>query len=268
MEQIGTQTTNRVGNANDVMSSVEVHGGEAAEVLHRILGGRCGFDPEQIKPFMEALADYLGETNEGLVVAEELLTSENADDVRARGERNTSEGEMLATTVKSKSVISYVLGDDAVREYGLSGEIPRTAKPLALFVRNVITLMRKNPREVHDDLVEEFKTETVANRLEEGLSRLTTANQNLKRESRETELALEKRDAQVETWSTAYRGVSKTLEGLYRLAGHPELADRIKETVRKSAGKEGPEATSAEPPAEEVTEAPPEGTGTTEEGGE
>lgn len=253
MEQVSKQTVNQAKNGQVVVDSINTHGKEVVEPLVQILSGSSELTPSVIRVLLGALSGHLEYQNEALMKAEESLTSESADDVRARTGRDDEVSAMKSDIAKTKSMISNAFGENAVREYGLLGEYPRSAKPLAKYVRNTIALLRSSPRELEDNILGSVKTERIAGVLEEGLAKLEAVNSTMGRENRETQLAFEKRESQVEQWTQSYRGVAKVTEGLYILAGFPELADRVRETARKSTGKEAPE---------EVEESTPDQTNT------
>ncbi|MBI2378141.1 MAG: hypothetical protein HYV07_29335 [Deltaproteobacteria bacterium] len=47
-----------------------------------------------------------------------------------------------------------------------------------------------------------------------------------------------RRDRAVEAWVECYQRVATTLEGLFRLGGRADLADRVRPTARAAAGEE------------------------------
>ena len=78
---------------------------------------------------------------------------------------------------------------------------------------------------------------------------LEAALKNVKREEREAEQALTKRDAAVAAFEPVYTGIADITAGLLELAGQGDLASRVKPTVRRRAGLDLP---AAEPAAAEV----------------
>jgi hypothetical protein len=69
-----------------------------------------------------------------------------------------------------------------------------------------------------------------------------------KREEREAEQALTKRDAAVAAFEPVYTGVAEIAAGLLELAGQGELAGRVKPTVRRRAGLDLPAVEPEAPP--------------------
>ena len=80
----------------------------------------------------------------------------------------------------------------------------------------------------------------LAEDLQVHITALEAALKDIKREEREAEQALTKRDAAVAAFETVYTGVAEIAAGLLELAGQGDLASRVKPTVRRRAGLDLP----------------------------
>jgi hypothetical protein len=65
---------------------------------------------------------------------------------------------------------------------------------------------------------------------------LRTTLGDVKREEREAQLTLQRRNAATTAWNATYQRVADTRTGLFELAGRTELADRVRPTARRRAG--------------------------------
>ena len=92
----------------------------------------------------------------------------------------------------------------------------------------------------------------LAEDLEVHIAALHAALQHVKREEREAEQALTKRDAAVAAFEPVYTGIADVAAGLLELAGQGDLASRVKPTVRRRAGLDLP----TEPAAPEAPATP------------
>jgi len=82
----------------------------------------------------------------------------------------------------------------------------------------------------------------LAEELQVQITAFDAALQNVKREEREAEQALTKRDAAVAAFEPVYTGISDLAAGLLELVGQSDLASRVKPTVRRRAGLDLPAA--------------------------
>lgn len=243
MEKISRKTSNQIKNGNFVITSVQTHGNDVIEDLAQ----KLELDPEIIRKTFDAFTKYMTKHNDELSRFEESLTGENADDIKARLLRNEAFIKAYPNVTKSKYALTEAFGEEAVRGYGLSGDTPNTSKLLEEYLKNSIKLLRDTPREYEDDVLGTISTEKIADLFEKHYTKLKEVHSTLDRETRETQLAYEKREAQSGDWSGAYRGIATAMEGYYRIAEAPQYAERIRDSSRKRSGREGPTAEEATP---------------------
>ena len=144
------------------------------------------------------------------------------------------------------------MGASALATYGLSTESPRVPAKLLQYTKTVARLLGEHPAVVLSPLGSTFDTSAAMQSVVKQCNQLEAAVGDDHREAREAETALAARDRASAAWSDAYQGTSTALEGLYRLAGYGDLAEKVRPTQRKVRGDdEGAdlEAAPAESPA-------------------
>jgi hypothetical protein len=209
-----------------------------AEYLDK-LDGRSGMDRDQWTRWIEGQREELSDATEQLYESEVALAGERADDPEHREERDLLADELYESVVRARSLMESVREGQS-RRFGLDGATPRTPKALEAFARNAIEALRKAD-ETFSSLGMTVSTTTLADQLETSHAALRDKLVELKGEERKAEGLLVKRDDALDEWERVYRAVARMLQGAYRLAGDDELADRVRPTLRRSRGVEGPE---------------------------
>jgi hypothetical protein len=109
-------------------------------------------------------------------------------------------------------------------------------------MQNVAQLLKKSPATIKTAFGVSFDTGEAAASIEALHQELKEKIADDDREVRELDDALAKRNRAVAAWVEAYQGTAPSLEGLYRLAGWKELAERVLPTQRTIRGEHpGPE---------------------------
>lgn len=259
--QRSQQVANRLETGIAVSAAGRIHGRVIAEALVafcRETGAAPPPDPEAFILACSAMLDHAGMLLEG---AEDRLTKELADDVSARGERDAAAADLLGVIIEIRGLLELYGGHQPSATYGLSGTTPRGPKELLGWARNVAQLLRATDRPIHVTGIGGTTTAVLAARLDAPMARLQAANLAMQDEDREAEQALLERDRALARWEATYQGAAGALEGLMRLAGRRDMADRLRPTQRKLLGQEvqpPEEVATAEAPAQPATPAVPE----------
>lgn len=181
---------------------------------------------------------------EALRGSERALDAELGDDAKPLQEREEAAGEVAALLVSLRGALGESSGDAAVRAAGFVGNTPDARDPsgVAELAARVLENLRKHPprgksKHLRLDLA------GALGELEEPLARLRKGVADVAREKREEQAARATRDAAWSAHEGAVRGAGLVLEGLLRLAGEEDLADRLRVTARS------PEGASADPPS-------------------
>lgn len=242
MSRISQQVQNQITASDKVASSAETHaakiGAALAERLPDPPAPAVRLSAEQWKTVVLQLGGHvLGQAGE-LKVQELTYTAEQADDPPVREARDAKVTEVVALMTRLRSTVEDTLGRSALKAYGLTGETPRVPRKLLGHVENVAQLLEKKPATAATPFGASFDTAVAASSLRTQHAALTALLQAEDREARELEDALTRRDRSAAAWTEGYQGVAGALEGLYRMAGWIELADRVRPTQRTLRGED------------------------------
>lgn len=158
--------------------------------------------------------------------------------------------------ISLRNTLSGVYGSKILAPYGLSGETPDDADLLVTRAKNTESLLRT--RELTEAPQQDgvsLNLTTLAKSLGSARARVETALGNVRREEREAQLTLKRRNVALSSWNARYQGVADVMTGIYELVGRADLADLVRPTARRRAGLT--EETDTTPPAEEPAKGPP-----------
>ncbi len=250
MSKMSIEVANRTKTADFMISSVEVH---QDDVVAGLVDTFEGLDAETILKLLLAIVALFRKVTDVMGDAELEYVAEQADDPPVRKERDRRFAELIVALRQLRDLVNSILGEAGVKLYGLGGELPRTPKGLSDRGKHVIKQLHQHPTTVTGLFDATFDSAKAAATLEPMQTGLAAAFKAVGREVREGHAALTTRDRAVAEWVGAYPAVGAVLTGLYRLAGQPELADRIRPTVRRTTGLD-PEPEAEAPVVEETEE--------------
>jgi hypothetical protein len=223
-----------LATTREVVSSIELHGPIVAGPLKTELQK---FSPVEINvdSIFSSLSSYFNGVARNLQDADIALAQEVADDPKCRENRDNGSSQLNKTIGRIKSI----LPEETLVSLGLGGTIPTVPDALINYGRKIAGLISENPGvfetpETNGIVVKIDATSTLDN-LNKGINNLVTALDDVKREEREYQAALEHRDAKLQDWRNAYVATASVLAGFYQLAGRTDLADRIRPTIRKAS---------------------------------
>jgi len=233
MAKIGKYVQNRLSVGGKVIASGKANADKVAEAVAEL----GEITVEQAKFYIAWLAAQLLAANTRLEAAELALSAEKSDDhpVRKQYEQATQDAVKYAT--RMRAALAGALGDEALPTYGMAGDTPRTGMALRTHLANVINLLGKHPAVVEDEL-SKLDTAVVQGAVQAKHDALDAAIKQIDKEERELQTALVDREEALEHWGNIYQGVANMLEGLYRMVGLKELADRVRPTVRRLTGED------------------------------
>lgn len=256
MSGIGKLIINRVSNGRFVAAAATVH---KNTVMDGILEEykRLGLNPPPAAVLEEGLS-WLGasldKASQRLMESETALAAEGADDGPIRAKRDQQIAALIGLLQAIRTMVS-IADPSKLAEFGLEKSIPVQPDRLAAYGQYAASRMvlctdvLQLPAGLH------FDAQASAAQLTQQSAELAQTIAELTTESKELVAALEQRDEALATWNSVYQGTALVMEGLLRLSGHPELADRVRPTVARQGGQEGP----PEPADDNATVAPPEG---------
>jgi hypothetical protein len=242
MAKMSVQVQNRSASAAHVVSSLEEHGEAVIQGLlvhNRLLQPGQQISADTMRAFMRWLAAVLESKTESMVSAEMAYVDEQADDPAVRVRRDEATSVLVLCMTRVRSSVSAVLGDTGLATYGLVEQVPRSNPgELAAYARVSMNLFLGHPHQQDDGIGGRFDTEVLAGSIAVALSPLAVALQDLRTEQRQLEGAMLRRDDEVTGWQEIYVYGATTFSSLYRIAGHPGLAARVRPTSRRTEGRD------------------------------
>lgn len=241
MANMSVLVQNRKSNALFAASSVATHREEVVRGLmarNAALPVTQQIDESVIRMFLDWLGANIEHKTESMVESEQAYVAEQSDDPEVRARRDTAVAPVVDAVSRMRTRVESAMGETGLALYGLDRPLPRSAQEVADYTGVVIGLLRDHPRVVPDGLGGTLDTSVLLGVLEAALAPLNQALRDVRTEQRELEGAMIRRDHQVSEWHEVYQGGATALTGLYRLAGQLELSQRVRPTVRRSAGSE------------------------------
>jgi len=231
---VSKQVANHIATARTVVSSVEHHGsiviGPLEQELKKYVPVTTNFSE-----LFQGLSTYLKEVTQNMQNADIALAQERADDPQYRETRDKAIQDLTRLISRSKSVIP----DSLMVQYGVYGTTPYNPDELINYSLKILGLLKENPDSVNtteDGFSVHIDVDSMIKVLTDSVNTLSNSLVNIKREEREAQASLENRNKKIAEWKNAYVGVASILSGFYQLAARVDLADKIRPTIRKTAG--------------------------------
>jgi hypothetical protein len=251
MVRMSVLVNEQQANATFVVSSVATY---QDPVVAGLLALNAELPPEDrlegavAQQFMTWLGKVLEHKNNALIAAEAAYVAEQADDVPLRSERDEKHEALAGQMMRVRDRVETHFGRDSLAGYGLGLRTPRNLHELLGYAKTGADLLRKHPRTVDDGMGGEVSTVALAESIEVVRSEVESSVRGLMRERRELDAARVARNAAQDTLMETYQIVAGLLIYVFRLAGHPELAERIRPTLRRPvrAGDDGSDGDPAE----------------------
>jgi hypothetical protein len=240
MSQISKQVANRLDWARFVLSSYRVHREEMAEDVEARITDSSVLTAGRLLEDLDELVAGLERQTDTMRTSELELSAELADDHRVRADRDTFFEKLRDGLTRTRTFFADEFDDTVADSYGMQDAPPRTPDKLVPYAQNVVAHLRREPRAGVDAIGLSYDTDQMADRLDGWSTELEDALDRIDIEIREVELLRAERDKVVEEWEQRYLGTAKLLEGLYILAGRPDLAKRVRPTKRRSRGVDTP----------------------------
>lgn len=236
MAKISQMVASRVATAEALTRAARDLAEELGSALGPQLGGREGFEARQLRALILSQADYLEETTRRMREAEQAYVNEQDDDISLRGRLAEASIELDRKLRLTREHIREAEGMSALQIYGLQTPPPRARAALVSYARNVIDLLSAHPYTFTGELGQALETRTVAVLLNELLEPFERLVHRMESEMSELQDALRERNAHLDAWVEIYRGVSRTMEGLCRLAGKREAAEHFTPSFERAPG--------------------------------
>lgn len=249
--KVGKTAADRVRAADDVATAIDVQGPSVAEQVERVLFEGRAPRKVTVAEIVGLLGQHLTRKSAGYREADLEHNTELSGDASVRDERDAAASDLRELVGGTASVVRGVFGAAASASMGL--DVTWAARPDLLLrqAQNAVSLIRK--AEVGKPVVGvKIDLDEVARGIEAACKRLDQGLNDVVREERQAQATFQRRETAASDWEKQYTAVAEIFQGMCLLAGHEELAARVKPAGRRS-GKHDPEPTTT---SNGATEAP------------
>jgi hypothetical protein len=236
MARMSVLVNEQQSNASFVVSSVTTY---REPVTAGLLAINAELPPEDrldeavAQQFLTWLGKILEHKSNHLLATEAAYVAEQADDEPLRDERDEKHEELAGLMIRSRDRVETHFGRDSLSGYGLSQRTPRGLHDLLAYAKTGAELMRNHPRTVEDGMGGEVSTVVLADSIDAMRLQVEASVRGLVREKRELDAARIARNTAQDALVEMYQIVAGLLIYVFRLAGHPELAERIRPALRR-----------------------------------
>jgi hypothetical protein len=202
---------------------------------------------------LQHLLDDLDGKEQAMVVAENDHVSKQIQVFRSMKQRDELAEAMTTKMVAARQTLGGLYGPEAGFELAsVSGRTPRRTERLLEQLGQTVNLLRQPAVEAPSAAVNgiDVNFALVADDLDTGMTQLRGVRDQYDRHRKESEGTLEAKKAAIEEFDRTFLWVARTVEGLFHLAGQPELAARIRSTTRRPP-RPSEEAAAEDPAPEE-----------------
>ena len=234
MNNINKTAADRVRDADDVVTAIEVQGPAVADAIEPMIFEGAHARKVSVAEMLTLIGQVLGRSSGAYREADAAHTSETSSDGAARSARDEAAATLHDRLLRTESLVRGAFGAQASTSMGL--EVAWASRPDLLLgqARNAAALVKG--AEPGKPVAPGVKVdlEAVATDIEDACEVLETSLTNVVREERAAQGTFQKRQKAAADWEQHYHAVSEIFTGLCMLAGHDELAARVKPVARKN----------------------------------
>ncbi len=249
----------RIQSVEEVRASVATYGGGIAERLQGRRQAPAGEGEALLTSinYQDLFGDLeqdLGGAQSKLVVAEDKHLRSLIRVSKLRRQRDDLASKAHQRLVANRRVLLGVFGPDRGFEVAaLDGKTPRESKAMIDQLDQTIQLMRDPEGELPVVVADgvQVDLEGMATGFETDLADLRQVRGQLERANKAAAETLIAKDEAIKAFNGVFPPVAGIFEGFFRLAGEPELAERVRTSTRRVTRRQGAEGD--EEPSEGVT---------------
>jgi hypothetical protein len=249
------QVTDRQKSASAVVAAGEAHADRVAGELETLLSPhlRKGEEVPNIALLTHLVTRALADARDRMVDADEKHFAELADDTGPREARDETAGALYSELTDLREWLVGLYGAAATRRLGFSDVTPRDPVALERFASEVTKALKSQALPQPRRKGVEWDAAETVEKLDGLRAALSQHIQDVAREAREGEATLAGKNAAMSAYDERFSRAATFLTGLFRLAGHLDLADRVRPSPRR------PGQTEADAPAAGSGDAEPNG---------
>ncbi len=262
------EVSRRSGSAEEVRGSLTAHRGK--------IGGNLGAlhppSPEtgfSYEVMFDHFADQLAKVERQLIEADDQHVKQLAIISRLRRRRDQGVTDAYDKQTAARGILASLYGKERDFEVAaVSGRTPVSSKTLAEQVDQTVKFLRTPPegkKPSHKVAGVVVDLPTMADDLEGGQKQLNQVRADLVQATKVADGTRQTTHQAIKEFDLVFLWIARSLEGVFRLAGEQELADRIRTSARRvtrrQADQAAEQAESQEPssdgPATEESESAP-----------
>jgi hypothetical protein len=239
---VSKQVLQRLRASRMVVQVADTHRTSLANQLQQLFSDQVpGEDPANWEQAIQLLGKLLQKATQSMEQAEQVHQAEIADDLAPRVQRDDAAAELYRLLIQFRDALRVVYGENVLQTMGFKGNTPQDPLHLQQLTHQVQAGLSKLPSNPANMDVVHFDFPKMVEKLTEPLARLTQAMDDVTRESRELEITQRQKQRTMDNHDRTYGSVATVLSHLFVLASEPELADRVRPTMRRSSsGQEEP----------------------------
>ncbi len=237
------EVSKRLGSADEVQASLIAHRGrigDRLEVRYPPLPD-MEFSYQVMFDHMEA---YLVDVTRRLVEAEDRHVHQLTQVRQLRSQRNVETTDVYDKQTAVRGILASVYRDQAFA-VAVSGSTPPYSKALAEQVDQTAKFLRSPQVNPPTKKVDGVDFSAMAKDLETGYQRLIQVRAELAEATKIADATRQATYRAIDTFDDLFLWVARSLEGLFRLAGEQELADRVRTSAhrvtRRQAAQQQPD---------------------------
>lgn len=262
----------RLASCRVVLWALETHGPRLEEILNGPLGPSL---PEGLREYFEQhvrqLREVLAAARDLLIQSDRDLRDQNAEAIRHRRIRNKAFQALSPHVMGIKDTFRGACGAEITTELGFALRVPE--QPAELHEQATHLLARlSGPVELPDVRYQGVTLDplSVVEEMRPLVERLGQTLEDVSREERKTDAMKIAKDEALAAFNRTFLWVAQSAESLFKLAGLPEVAKRVRPSSRRKGvtdevEQQGPEtpiddpqASAGEPPDDQPPEDVPE----------
>lgn len=236
--------TDREKSARAVAQAGETNADAVGEAFAKRYGGHLekGEKAPDLALAMRLVARALRADTKAMVAADAAHEHELADDDQPRTDREKTAAALRDRLVKLRGAVSGGYGTKAERDMGFIGEIPKDPVVMVRYAGTVIKNARsiKLPAPVVDGI--NINPKNLAQQLEALVVALEKHIEDVAREAREAQVTLSARNEATARYDEHFTVAARFFESALFMAGKPDLAARVRPSVRRPGTTESLEA--------------------------
>lgn len=239
----------RQKSADSVIAVGDAHAEAAGEALVALVKPKLkkGEAAPAFASVMTLACEMLGVARDRMVAKDEAHEAELSDDLPVRQQRDKVSAALYSQLVELRETLTGMFGG-ATASSILPGSTPGDdSLVLARFAGEVAANLTRTPLPTSRIKGAKLDAAEVAASLREQRAALEQTYKDLQREVREAQATLSAKTAAIAAYDEAFAGTATMLTGMLRLAGMPDLAAKVRPSVRRA----GQTAEEAGDPAEE-----------------